>query len=208
VAPVQAVLIDVMRSVGAVGKSDRNQAQNFSFRGIDAVLNAVSPALREHGVVVLPTLERYEASTVEVGRNRTSMGHVTVEVTYTFVGPDGDSLACKVPGEAMDSGDKAASKAMSVAFRTALIQALALPTDEPDPDSTSYERSDAPPLMTSSQQTAISERLAGLADEFADEVKAWWKAQRYPAMSSGRLTEEEAAVILSYLDEHTPADPS
>src|SRR5690606_34079164 len=47
-------------------------------------------------------------------------------------------------GEAMDSGDKATSKAMSVAFRTALIQALALPTDEPDPAESTYQRSDAP----------------------------------------------------------------
>jgi hypothetical protein len=40
----------------------------------------------------------------------------------------------------MDSGDKATAKAMSVAMRTALLQALCLPTDEPDPDATSYER--------------------------------------------------------------------
>ena len=32
---------------------------------------------------------------------------------------------------------------MSVAFRTALLQALALPTDEPDPDSQVYERDNA-----------------------------------------------------------------
>ena len=46
----------------------------------------------------------------------------------------------RVAAEAWDSGDKAAPKAMSVAFRTALLQALALPTDDPDPDSQSYER--------------------------------------------------------------------
>jgi hypothetical protein len=32
-----------------------------------------------------------------------------------------------VVGEAMDSGDKATAKAMSVAFRTALLQALCTP---------------------------------------------------------------------------------
>jgi hypothetical protein len=41
----------------------------------------------------------------------------------------------------MDSGDKAAPKAMSVAYRIALLQALNLPTDDADPDSQSYERS-------------------------------------------------------------------
>ena len=42
--------------------------------------------------------------------------------------------------ESWDTGDKAMPKAMSVAMRTALIQALALPTDEPDPDSFTYTR--------------------------------------------------------------------
>ena len=50
----------------------------------------------------------------------------------------------------MDSGDKATAKAMSVAFRTALLQALALPTDEPDPDSQSYERSSANDVLSPS----------------------------------------------------------
>lgn len=47
----------------------------------------------------------------------------------------------------MDSGDKATAKAMSVAFRTALLQALCLPTDEIDPDAESYERSSAEDVL-------------------------------------------------------------
>jgi hypothetical protein len=68
------------------------------------------------------------------------MGHVRVKVAYTFYGPAGDSVEGEVVAEAMDAGDKATSKAMSVALRTFLIQALCLPTDEPDPDQESYER--------------------------------------------------------------------
>ncbi len=41
----------------------------------------------------------------------------------------------------MDSGDKATAKAMSVAYRIALIQALNAPTGDPDPDTQTYERS-------------------------------------------------------------------
>jgi hypothetical protein len=47
----------------------------------------------------------------------------------------------------MDSGDKATAKAMSVAFRTALLQSLSLPTDEVDPDAHSYERSSAEDVL-------------------------------------------------------------
>ena len=53
---IYADLAKVMRSVDHVGKGDFNSHQKFSFRGIDGVLNAVGPALREHNVVVYPRL--------------------------------------------------------------------------------------------------------------------------------------------------------
>jgi hypothetical protein len=138
---VYEALSAVMAEVGAVSKNDYNQGQRFNFRGIDAVVNAVSPALRRHGVIVTPSVQSIDYGTVEVGQKRTPMGHVRLVVQYTFSHVGGGAVTATVPGEAMDSGDKATAKAMSVAFRTALLQALCLPTDEPDPDSQSYERS-------------------------------------------------------------------
>lgn len=137
---IYKALSAVMADVQAVAKSDRNDHQRFNFRGIDAVVNAVGPALRKHKVIVVPDVREHRFGTVEVGQKRTPMGHCVVHVAYVFYGPDGDSLECSVVAEAMDSGDKAYPKAMSVAFRTALLQALTLPTDEPDPDASSYER--------------------------------------------------------------------
>jgi len=144
---IAQALSEVMKAVGGIAKKDRNQSQGFNFRGIDSVVNAVSPQLQKFGVVVVPSVEDYEYATVEIGRNRTAMGHVRVRVRYTFVGPKGDAIAATVVGEAMDSGDKATAKAMSVAFRTALLQALCLPTDEPDPDASSYERSSSEDVL-------------------------------------------------------------
>ena len=134
------LLSAVMEDAGAVRKSERNTHQNFSFRGIDSVVNAVSPALRKHGVVVLPTVNECIYETVVVGQNRTSMGHVRLDVTYAFHAPDGSSVAARVSAESMDSGDKATAKAMSVAFRTALLQVLCLPTDDVDPDASTFVR--------------------------------------------------------------------
>ncbi|AHH98215.1 ERF family protein [Kutzneria albida] len=120
-------LTNVMRDVRSVSKSDTNTHFGFRFRGIDIVLEHVAPALREHGVVVIP--EVLEQTSELVGKNN----RVVVKVAYTFWGPAGDKVTAVVPGEAMDAQDKASSKAMSVAFRTALIQALAIPTGERDP---------------------------------------------------------------------------
>jgi len=136
------IFADVKREVGPVGKDSKNTQQNFNYRGIDAVVNAAAKALDTHGVITVPMLDQYDYDgNVEVGKNRSLMGHVKLEVTYRFYGPAGDHFDAKVPGEAMDSGDKATAKAMSVAYRIALLQTLNLPTSEADPDSQTYERS-------------------------------------------------------------------
>lgn len=136
---IYAALAAVMADVDHVAKRDRNTQQNFSFRGVDAVVNAVGPALRKHKVIVCPqvTSADYVPVTLSGGKTATSCRLVA---TYTFFAEDGSRLSATVAAEAFDMGDKAAPKAMSVAFRTALLQALALPTDEPDPDSQTYEQ--------------------------------------------------------------------
>jgi hypothetical protein len=134
-------LNEVMKDVGAVRKNERNTHQNFNFRGIDSVINAVSPAFRKHGIFCTPSVISSEYESVQVGQNRTVMGHARVMVCYTFHATDGSSVSATVSAESMDSGDKATAKAMSVAYRTALLQTLCLPTDDADPDADTYERS-------------------------------------------------------------------
>src|SRR5699024_2155857 len=96
---------------------------------------------RRHGVICTPRLEALEYTTATTAKGST-MNVARVQVTYQFRGPGGelgDVVQATVPGEAFDSGDKSTAKAMSVAYRTALLQVLTLPTDEPDPDAETYE---------------------------------------------------------------------
>lgn len=136
---IYAALAAVMADVDHVSKRDRNEHQRFLFRGIDAVVNAVGPVLRQHQVVVVPNVEHVSYDTVATSTGKPATA-CRVLATYTFYAPDGSSIDTRVAAEAWDAGDKAAPKAMSVAFRTALLQALALPTDEPDPDTQTYVR--------------------------------------------------------------------
>jgi hypothetical protein len=135
---IYEALAAVMADVDHVAKRDRNEAQKFLFRGIDAVINAVGPVLRKYKVIVVPSVESVDYATI-AARSGGSLTSCRVIVTYTFHAEDGSSLATKVAAEAFDSGDKATPKAMSVAFRTALLQSLALPTDDPDPDAESHQ---------------------------------------------------------------------
>ena len=160
---VHQALSKVMGDVQAVKKDSKNQAQRFNFRGIDAVMNAVGPALRKHGVTILPEdVEVHRSNGTTASGKQTA--EVVVKVTYRVYGPAGDSIHGKVAAEAMDFGDKAIAKAMSVAYRTFLLQALTIPTDEPDPDSESYERG-VPSGTGASQQAGSSQRNTHLPTE-------------------------------------------
>jgi ERF superfamily protein len=172
--PVHVALARVMSDVLAVRKLDRNTQQGFQFRGIDAVLNAVGPAFRTHGIVVMPHLITTTAETVEVGAKRTPMLSRTVIVRYEFIGPQGDTRDCQVPGEAMDAGDKGTAKAMSVAYRTALLQVLCLPTDEPDPDHDTYERAPATEGSTRAELVGRLDAVAAKHGITRDKVTARW----------------------------------
>ena len=163
---IYADLAKVMRSVDHVGKGDFNSHQRFNFRGIDGVLNAVGPALREHNVVVYPRLHDVAYEEVQTSGGKASTA-CRVVVDYIFASVDGSTVETRVAAESWDTGDKAMPKAMSVAMRTALIQALALPTDEPDPDSFTYTREAAD---EKNERVAAKIEAAGTVDE----LRALW----------------------------------
>ena len=175
---IYADLAKVMRSVDHVGKGDFNSHQKFNFRGIDGVLNAVGPALREHNVVVYPRLHDVAYEEVKTSGGKASTA-CRVVVDYVFASVDGSTVETRVAAESWDTGDKAMPKAMSVAMRTALIQALALPTDEPDPDSFTYTREAAD---EKNERVAAKIEAAGTVDE----LRALW-AQASPELQK-RIT--------------------
>lgn len=124
----------VMAEIGAVGKDSRNEQQRFMYRGIDAVMNAINPALIKHKLFVVPEImeqKREERHTAKGG----NLIYSICTVKYTFYAEDGSSVSATVIGEGMDSGDKATNKAMSIAFKYACFQVFCIPTEEmKDPD--------------------------------------------------------------------------
>lgn len=137
---VQEAWANVMAEVRELGKDERNAQQGFNFRGVDATVNAVGPALRTHGVSVIPTAVHDVSASTYTTKGGTVMRDVFLVVDYLITGPTGDTMPGSAAGEASDAGDKATPKAMSVAYRTFLLQSLTLPTQERDPDAEAYER--------------------------------------------------------------------
>lgn len=143
--PVHTAVVRAMRDLGKIGKADRFDAPGtkFSFRGVDRVVNAVAPILRKHGLFVMPEVRATEYR--DVPRANGGRSHeCVVTVAWHWIGPKGDELVAVTMGEALDTADKATSKAQAVAWRTCLIQMLAIPTGDPDPDSVLIERGEQP----------------------------------------------------------------
>jgi hypothetical protein len=147
--------IEVYRAINAVqaqlaavgiSKTRINQQQGYQFRGIDEIYNVVSPMLAEAGLCILPRVlsrQQTERATVKGG----VLFSVVVEVEFDFVSSkDGSRHTIKTFGEAMDSADKATNKAMSAAYKYAVIQAFAIPT-EGDNDADAH----TPPEVTAAQ---------------------------------------------------------
>jgi len=125
---VQEAVRRVMEDIGkvGVGKNGRNEKQNYAFRGIDDFVNSLSPILAKHGVILLP-----KVGVPEVTQHATSGGGkqfmVVVRVKWSIIGPAGDRMTAVTLGQALDTSDKAANKAMSAAYKYALGQVFAVP---------------------------------------------------------------------------------
>jgi ERF superfamily len=197
---VHEALAAVMGEVQAVRKADRNTQQGYNFRGIDAVVNAVGPALRTHGVVILPVAEDVMVEHFTT-KKETQMRGITLRIRWRIYGPAGDSLEAVTYGEAADSGDKAVPKAHSVAYRTMLLQALCIPTDEPDPDSQSYERGQEEPPAGPDQRNELLVAIKARADDLGwskDDVKSDFSS-RCDGKDIVNGTQKELEVYLEWL---------
>lgn len=132
---IYSAICGVMEDIGAVGKGDYNKTQGFRYRGIDAVMNALNPAMIKHKIFCTPEVleqSRKERTTSKGG----SLIYSVCRMRYRFYTTDGSFVDAVVVGEGMDSGDKATNKAMSVAFKYACFQTFCIPTESlmDDPD--------------------------------------------------------------------------
>ncbi|MBS0895631.1 ERF family protein [Tatumella sp. JGM130] len=113
-----------------ISKDRENRQQGFQFRGIDQVYNALAPALVRHGLLILPRIIERTVTERQTQRGGV-LFYVVVKAEFDFVGvEDGSIHTVTTYGEAMDSGDKATNKAMSIAYKYAAFQTFCIPTEE------------------------------------------------------------------------------
>lgn len=144
---VYAAISGVAAALAEQGiRKERKQGSQvtYAFRGIDDIYNALAPELVKNKLLILP---RYtERTCVErTSKNGGALFYITVRGDFDFVSTeDGSVHTVTTYGEAMDSGDKATNKAMSIAYKYAAFQAFCIPTEETAIDADAETHSVAP----------------------------------------------------------------
>jgi ERF superfamily len=210
---VQEAVSLVMRDVQVIGKSqsyEEKGREQYKFRGIDDVLNAVGPVLREHGVIAMPyrsklvSAERYET------KSGTRMQNVIVKMQYQVIGPRGDSIWPEAMGQASDAGDKAIPKAQSVAYRDMLCELLCIPTGVTDPSSENHEAASTQAAQQDNPGTAVNNQIGEW------QAALGWNREQvfdaYAKWNGGQLLSEanvaQRQKFVGQLAEHRLATPA
>ena len=162
--------------LAGIAKDRKNQQQGFMFRGIDAVYNALAPALVKHGLLILPRITS-RTVTERATKSGGALFYVVVEAEFDFVSTeDGSKHTVKTYGEAMDSGDKATNKAMSIAYKYAAFQAFCIPTEDTaiDADATAHNVASQPRNnQPQSAQQQYKQPLDTLEGQTLNAVAQW-----------------------------------
>lgn len=156
---VHQAIAETMHLVRAVGKWGQNREQNYSFRSVDDFMTALNPAMAKAGVHIVPTvLQRIVDESHKTSSNKVQRW-VDLEVRFRIYGPAGDFVDVITWGESRDAADKATNKAMTAAFKYAILQAFMVPTvDLEDSDGGSPEAAPPEPQQQVRQQARAERR--------------------------------------------------
>lgn len=139
---VVAALSRVMGELPAIGKEGvgpRDQG-SYAYRGIEQITREAQGLFAKYGVVFVPFVTKCKVTPVTVGGKPWT--DTQLHVVYNVFGPGGGDDVIQVGplvGIGRDSNDKGANKAMTQAFKYALLQVLCVADAKDDADAESYE---------------------------------------------------------------------
>jgi len=158
----------INKEIEAIQKGRSGDGINYNFRGIDDMMNSLHPLMAKHGVVTVPKVidrkaDYFDKTKEYQGRvSTTRWTQVVLTVEWRFTAEDGSELIVgPVCGEGLDNSDKATNKAMSAAFKYALMQTFMVPTEDvAEGDAESPEN--GPSMPSESEVRALLKAFEGL----------------------------------------------
>lgn len=138
-------ILAVMKDVDYIQKGDKKVNNQYRYVSHDQVSAVIHPKLVEHGIVIIPTVK-----TMTQDGNRTTMWLQVLVINADL--PE-DCFVIDTWGYGIDQGDKGPGKAISYAYKYALLKLFCLETGD-DPDHDQDAKYEAPqPVVTENSTT-------------------------------------------------------
>ena len=191
---IHTAIIAAMSDIAKTGIAKTSRADlggaKVNFRGIEAAMNEMCVILIRNGIYVTPEYHDLQITERAKAEGKATR-FATVRGSFRFTADDGSSIECATYGEAMDSGDKALTKAQSVAFRTALFQQFIVPTMAMDPEA---DGDDGDELLDAFQAAALNgtAALQTLFKTNKPDAK-WWAKHSESLKAAAAVADNEAA---------------
>ena len=196
-------ILGVMKDVTYIQKSEKRVDNQYRFVSHDQVSAVIHPALVNHGIVAVPTVKSLtqeefmssvkapNGSFYDKKQQRTS---VCLNVKFVNVDDPNDFIDIDAWGYGLDYSDKGPGKAVSYAFKYAILKIFCLETGD-DPDQNQEM------TLNESQQKEI-QTVVGNDDALAERVlKGYERKYRKPVRSFADIKQEDFGPAISKLKE-------
>jgi len=174
-----ASTLNILQRINAVMKEldylqkEKKSGMQYSYVSHDKVAKAINPLLVKHGIVCYPTDYR-----VTQEGNRTQL---QCKVVFVNIDDRSDQIIVDSLGYGIDSQDKGPGKAISYAFKYALLKTFVLETGD-DPDNDQHVKFE-PPVMVAANGTPGASKAA-MRGPYDTMVKAIRNAASVNALKS------------------------
>jgi len=171
---IQQRIQSVMGAVSYVQKDGnvkiKTKNGEFSYKAVthDAVTNAVREHLIDHGIVMQSSVAN------EPVMNNDKICTVVVDVDFVNVDSPEDRISGRWPSFAMDYGDKAIGKGISMAVKYAILKTFCLETGEDE--ESRLQGAKAEPIQA--KELKVMTDLLEETDSRAEDFVAWINKER------------------------------
>lgn len=146
IVAIQAAVLEQ----GGIAKSHSNDTQKYMYRSIYDMYRVISPLMVEHQVTFIGNVESC-AVTQFLNKNKEPGFKAVVLVRYTLTSTkDGSFIQVCFTGEANDNGDKAVTKALSLAKKAFYEDTFAIPTGNENSQHQEHNQNQNKPRQSSS----------------------------------------------------------
>jgi hypothetical protein len=174
----------IMAEIEPIAKGRKNQQQGYSYRGVDDVMNELSPIMAKHKVFPVTRVIQDAGQIEPIVSSKGNAGYHFIRLyVIRLYTTDGSFVEGIIEGEASDFGDKAAGKAHSYAYRDFLMKTFVIPTEgdhdtdaktpevKAQPTKTISPQATGKPTMNDSTFNTFCTRLYAEGEELLEKAK-------------------------------------